>query len=149
MRGVPLVKAVINLSTRQHVLQSTHSHSLMELSLSWEAVNCVATQELLSVLCNPTVHYSVHKSPPVVLSWARPIQPIPSHPISLRYILIFSTHQRLGLSRGLLPSGFTTNILYAFLFSPIRATCPAHRPPWLDHSNYTWRRVQVMKLLIL
>jgi hypothetical protein len=22
--------------------------------------------------------------------------------------------------------------------------CPSH-PPWLDHSNYTWRRVQVMK----
>jgi hypothetical protein len=24
---------------------------------------------------------------------------------------------------------------------------PSH-PPWLDHSNYTWRRVQVTKLLI-
>jgi hypothetical protein len=23
--------------------------------------------------------------------------------------------------------------------------CPSHAP-WLDHSNYTWRRVQVMKL---
>jgi hypothetical protein len=22
-------------------------------------------------------------------------------------------------------------------------------PSWLDHSNYTWRRVQVMKLLIM
>jgi hypothetical protein len=26
--------------------------------------------------------------------------------------------------------------------------CPSH-PPSLDHSNYTWRRVQVMKLLIV
>jgi hypothetical protein len=26
--------------------------------------------------------------------------------------------------------------------------CPSH-PPWHDHSNYTWRRVQVMKLLIM
>jgi hypothetical protein len=25
---------------------------------------------------------------------------------------------------------------------------PSH-PPWLGHSNYTWRRVQVMKLLIM
>jgi hypothetical protein len=27
-------------------------------------------------------------------------------------------------------------------------TCPSH-PPWLDHSNYIWRRVQVMKLLTM
>jgi hypothetical protein len=52
--------------------------------------------------------------------------PIPPHPMSLRSILILSTHLRLGLPSGLLPSGFPTNILYAFLFSPIRATCPAH-----------------------
>jgi hypothetical protein len=26
--------------------------------------------------------------------------------------------------------------------------CPSHSP-WLDHSNFTWRRVQVMKLLIM
>jgi hypothetical protein len=26
--------------------------------------------------------------------------------------------------------------------------CPFH-PPWLDHSNYTWRRVQVMKRTLI
>jgi hypothetical protein len=26
--------------------------------------------------------------------------------------------------------------------------CPSH-PPWIDHSNYTWRREQVKKLLIM
>jgi hypothetical protein len=57
------------------------------------------------------------------LSWARSIQFIPPHPISLRSILILCTYLRLGLPSGLLPSGFPTNILYAFL----RATCPAHR----------------------
>jgi hypothetical protein len=37
-----------------------------------------------------------------------------------------STHLLLGLPSGIFPSGFTTNILYAFLFVTIRVTCPAH-----------------------
>jgi hypothetical protein len=32
----------------------------------------------------------------------------------------------LGLPSCLLPSGFPTNILYAFIFSPIHSTFPAH-----------------------
>jgi hypothetical protein len=63
-----------------------------------------------------------HWSPP----WARSIQSIAPHPISLRFILILSIYLDLGLPGGLFLSGFTTNILYAFLFSPIRAACPVH-----------------------
>jgi hypothetical protein len=59
------------------------------------------------------------------LSWARPIQSTSPHPTSPRSILILCTHPRLGLPRGLFPSGFPTDNLYAFFFSPIRATCPA------------------------
>jgi hypothetical protein len=58
--------------------------------------------------------------------YPEPNQSSPSHPISLRSILILSTHRRLYLPSGLFPSGFLTNILYAFLFASIRATCPAH-----------------------
>jgi hypothetical protein len=45
-------------------------------------------------------------------------------------------HVNLGLPCGLFPSGFPTNILYAFLFSPHSCymPCTSH-PPWLHHSN--------------
>jgi hypothetical protein len=60
------------------------------------------------------------------LSWARPIQSTPPHPTSQKSIIILFTHLRLGLPSGLFPSVFPTNHLYAFLFSPIRATWPVH-----------------------
>ena len=46
------------------------------------------------------------------LSWASPIQSIYPQPTSWRSILILSTHLRLGLPSGLLPSGFPTKMLY-------------------------------------
>ena len=46
------------------------------------------------------------------LFWASPVQSIYPHPISWRSNLILSTHLRLGLPSGLLPSGFTTKTLY-------------------------------------
>jgi hypothetical protein len=52
------------------------------------------------------------------------------------------THLRLGLPSGLLPSGFPTNTHSCYM------PCPSH-PPWLGHSNYTWRSVQVMKFFIM
>jgi hypothetical protein len=59
--------------------------------------------------------------------YPEPDQSTPQHSIlSLRSILILSTHLHLGFPGGLFPSVFPTNNLYAFLSFPIRATCPAH-----------------------
>jgi hypothetical protein len=87
-------------------LPSNRSHSLMELSPSREAAICAATQEIPSILRNPMVHYRVHKSPPLVpiLSQINPILTI------LCYLSKIHFNLRLGLSSGLLPSGFPTSI---------------------------------------
>jgi hypothetical protein len=47
---------------------------------------------------------------------------------------------------------FSNQILYAFLISPMPATCPTHHtyhPPWYDRPNNNWWSVQVMKLDII
>ena len=82
------------------------------------------------------------------LSWGSSIQSIPPHPTSWRCILILSSHLCLGLPSGLLPSGFPTKTLYTSLFSPIRATCPAHLLDFYHPKNIGWA-VQITKLLIM
>jgi len=60
------------------------------------------------------------------VSWASSIQSIPPHPTTWIFVLILSSHLRLGLPSCLFPSGFPTKTLYIPLLSPIHATCPAH-----------------------
>ena len=47
-------------------------------------------------------------------------------PLCLRFILILSSHLYLCLPTNLFPLGVSNKLLYIFLFSAIRATCPAH-----------------------
>ena len=120
----------------------------MELSPSWEANRFSPTQEILRVSWNPNVHYRIHLPLFPILSQIDPVH-VP-HSNSWRSILILSSHLRLGLPSGLLPSGFPTKTLYAPLLSPIRATCPAHLSLLdLDHPNDIWWGVQSTKILVM
>jgi hypothetical protein len=91
----------------------------MEQSPSWEAKTSWATQGIPRILWNPNVHNRIHKSsPPVpILSQIDPVQA--PHPTYRRSILILSSHLRLVLPSGLLPSGFPTKAPFITLSSVI------------------------------
>jgi hypothetical protein len=101
------------------------TYLLTELSPSWGATNCAATQELPSILWNPKVQYRVHRSPSLVpiLSHINPIHTIPSYLSKIYFNFVHGLTS--WASQWSLSSGFPTNILCAFLFSPF----VLHSPP--------------------
>jgi len=90
---------------------------LLHAAPSWEANLFSASQEIPRILLSPKVHYRIYKCP--ILSQINPVHA--PHPTSWRFILILSSHLRLGLPSGLFPSGFTTKTPYTPLPSPTHA----------------------------
>jgi hypothetical protein len=125
----------------------------------------------LQPLWNPNIHYHHHKNPPLDLIPSqinpvkgRSIQSEPSHPISLMHFNIIHPLTSWS-SQWFLIFNFPTNILNGyyyyyyyydvsssspFLYTPHLCYLPSLSHPsfWPDHSNYTWWRTEVMKLLI-
>jgi hypothetical protein len=74
-----------------HVLiVCTITHSLMELSPSWEAAYCASTEELPSILWNLKVHYHIQKRPPLVpiLSQINLTHTIPSYLSKIHFDMV-------------------------------------------------------------
>ena len=97
----------------------------MVQSPSWEANWFAASQEIPRISRNPKFHYRNQSVRHLSLSWASPIQSIYPHTTSWRSVLILSTHLCLGLSSGLLTSGFPTKTLH----TPFPHTYSPHSQP--------------------
>jgi hypothetical protein len=100
----------------------------MDQSPYLEANNQSTSHEIPRLLQNPKVHYSVYKNPlqDPTLSQIPPVHNLTSYFPKIHSNIIFITPPRPYPPAGVLPSGFQTEILYAFLCSATRATCLAH-----------------------
>jgi hypothetical protein len=121
----------------------------MKLSLSWETVNLAATQEFTNIFWKAMVHYRVHTNPLLVpiLSQINPVHTTLSYLSKIHLTIIlpptFKSFWR-SLSFWLSHQKPTQSFSHHACYMP----WPSH-PPWLDHSNNTWRRVKVINLSIM
>jgi hypothetical protein len=76
------------------------------------------------------------------LSWARLIQFMPPHPTSRGFILILSSHLRLGLPSGSFPQDSALKPCMHLAFPrTCYMLCPS-QSSWFDHPNDIWWGVQ-------
>jgi hypothetical protein len=68
-----------------------------------------------------------------------------SNTISIRSILMLSSHPCLDHPSGIFPSSFPTKIIFLFLFFPMHPICCLSHSPRFDHPNNIWQRVQTVK----
>jgi hypothetical protein len=91
----------------------------------WEANRSSANQEIPHILLNLKFHYHTHNSPPLVpiLSQINTVHTLPSYFSKIHFNIILPPTPILPSI--LLPSGFLSNTLQAFLFSPMPVICPS------------------------
>jgi hypothetical protein len=114
----------------------------------WQSLTSQETPRLLPN--SWTIHYHVHKSPPLVpiLSQTNPIHNPTTYSFNIHFNNIFPPTPRSF--EWSLPFRFTNQNCVCISHSS-RACYISHpsHPPWFDHPNDIWRSVRVMKLLIM
>ena len=110
---------------------SPHAHRLAPPPASPGSTNTKqkrcweASQEVPRLLWIPTIYYRVHETSPFVpiLSQINSVHTA-SYFMKIHFSIILPLTPRS--SKCFLPSGFPTKTTYAFLPSPVHATCPAY-----------------------
>ena len=102
-----------------------HIHNFTEQYPSWEAVFVTCTETPI-ILRYTKIHYQFQRVLSMILSWARWVQFMLAFPVSLRLMLIFSSHVGLVCASGLLPLGFPIKTPHTPLLFHILATWPSH-----------------------
>ena len=119
-----------------------------EQSSSWEGNRLSASQEIPRILRNRRLITAFTSARHLFLSWARSILSMPPNSTFGRSILILSSHLRLGLPRGLFPSGSPPKpCMHLSLRHTSHMLCSPHSL-FYHPNNIVWG-VQIIKLLII
>ena len=107
-------------------MHSFHLTYSMLQSPFWEANWFAASQEIPRISRNPKVHYRIHKRPPTVpiLGQPNPVHIPTSHLLEIHPNIIHPSTP--GSPQWSLSLRFPQQDPTHPLYSPIRATCPAH-----------------------
>jgi hypothetical protein len=112
------LRAIIRVSQRD-------ASNSLEQCPPWETESRSAGKEIDILFLDLSVHYCAQKISPLdpILNHFNPIHTLP---ISLRFIVIFSSHIHSGLPSSFFPSGFPAALLYVFLIFRVCGRWPAH-----------------------
>lgn len=96
-----------------------------------------AFREFLTILWNPNLHYSVHKSPPLIPipNEINPAHKLPPHFFMIHFNIIVPL--TYNLHNIVCSSGIRTKILYGLLSYACCMPCLSY-PPSLNPSNNVW-----------
>jgi hypothetical protein len=126
---VPAENRILHLQNISH--DRYHYSNLLDGGLPWKNFSSLDIQIISFFHVHPKFN-SVRKIRPLTLSWAHSIQSILSHNVSIRYILILSSHLCLDLPNGLFLQIFWQKHCTHFPFRSLVLHVP------LTSSSFVW-----------